>query len=193
MPATRLFVSHSSQDNDWCRPFVAALTSADPSLDVWYDEHGLSGGSAWVQTLQQELQARDVVMLILTPDSLASQWVQEEMQLALATRRTILPVMHKPSNLTGFLLTQMGSSLLCRQRCPCAPCEDALVGCLHDGREPSNRQRPTAARASVRTTPDRLHGAAGADGPAAVGHPGLERRPEPTRRPIGSHEPGALS
>ena len=101
MSATRLFVSHSSQDNDWCRPFVAALTSADPSLDVWYDEHGLSGGSAWVQTLQQELQARDVVVLILTPDSLASQWVQEEMQLALATRRTILPVMHKPSNLTA--------------------------------------------------------------------------------------------
>ena len=86
MAATRLFVSHSSQDNDWCRPFVAALTSADPSLDVWYDEHGLSGGSAWVQTLQQELQARDVVVLVLTPDSLASQWVQQEMQLALATR-----------------------------------------------------------------------------------------------------------
>ncbi|HEY7020162.1 MAG TPA: SUMF1/EgtB/PvdO family nonheme iron enzyme [Ktedonobacterales bacterium] len=106
MAATRLFVSHSSQDNDWCRPFFAALTSADPSLDVWYDEHGLSGGSAWVQTLQQELQARDVVVLVLTPDSLASQWVQEEMQLALATRRTILPVMHKPSNLSGFLLTR---------------------------------------------------------------------------------------
>ena len=46
------------------------------------------------------------VVLVLTPDSLASQWVQEEMQLALATRRTILPVMHKPSNLTGFLLTR---------------------------------------------------------------------------------------
>jgi formylglycine-generating enzyme required for sulfatase activity len=106
MPATRLFVSHSSQDNDWCRPFVAALTSADPSLDVWYDEHGLSGGSAWVQTLQQELQSRDVIVLVLTPDALASQWVQEEMQLALATRRTILPVMHKPSNLSGFLLTR---------------------------------------------------------------------------------------
>jgi formylglycine-generating enzyme required for sulfatase activity len=106
MAATRLFVSHSSQDNDWCRPFVAAMTGADPSLDVWYDEHGLSGGSAWVQTLQQELQSRDVVVLVLTPDSLASQWVQEEMQLALATRRTILPVMHKPSNLSGFLLTR---------------------------------------------------------------------------------------
>ena len=30
MPATRLFVSHSTQDNEWCRPFIATLKSAAP-------------------------------------------------------------------------------------------------------------------------------------------------------------------
>ena len=106
MPATRLFVSHSTQDNEWCRPFIAALKSADPSLDIWYDEYGLSGGTEWVQTLQKELQARDVVVLILSPEALASQWVGEEIQLAIATRKTLLPVMHKPTNISGFLLTR---------------------------------------------------------------------------------------
>ena len=106
MPATRLFVSHSTQDNDWCRPFIATMKSADPSLDIWYDEYGLSGGTEWVQTLQKELQARDVVVLILSPEALASQWVGEEIQLAIATRKTLLPVMHKPTNISGFLLTR---------------------------------------------------------------------------------------
>src|SRR6185312_8594092 len=106
MPATRLFVSHSTQDNDWCRPFIAAMKSADPGLDIWYDEYGLSGGTEWVQTLQKELQARDVVVLILSPEALASQWVGEEIQLAIATRKTLLPVMHKPTNISGFLLTR---------------------------------------------------------------------------------------
>jgi formylglycine-generating enzyme required for sulfatase activity len=106
MPATRLFVSHSTQDNDWCRPFIAAMKNADPSLDIWYDEYGLSGGTEWVQTLQKELQARDVVVLILSPEALASQWVGEEIQLAIATRKSLLPVMHKPTNISGFLLTR---------------------------------------------------------------------------------------
>jgi formylglycine-generating enzyme required for sulfatase activity len=102
--ATRLFVSHSSQDNPWCREVVTALTGA--GLDAWYDERGLSGGANWVNTLQSELQARDVFLLILTPDAWASQWVQEEVQLALATRRAILPVLHQPTNVGGFLLTR---------------------------------------------------------------------------------------
>ncbi len=101
---TRLFVSHSSQDNAWCRELVATLAGA--GLDAWYDERGLSGGANWVNTLQSELQARDVFLLILTPDAWASQWVQEEVQLALATRRTILPVLHLPTNVGGFLLTR---------------------------------------------------------------------------------------
>jgi formylglycine-generating enzyme required for sulfatase activity len=104
MPATRVFVSHSTQDNDWCRPLVTALTNS--GLDVWYDERGLTGGAVWVETLQRELQARDVFVLILSPDAWGSAWVQEEVQLALATRRTILPVLHKSTAVGGFLLTR---------------------------------------------------------------------------------------
>ena len=104
MPSTRIFVSHSTQDNPWCRPFVETLKSN--SYDVWYDEQGLSGGAAWVETLQREVQARDVLVLVLSPESWASQWVQEEVQLAIATRRTILPVIHKATNVEGFLLTR---------------------------------------------------------------------------------------
>jgi formylglycine-generating enzyme required for sulfatase activity len=101
---TSIFVSHSSQDNAWCRPFVAALQAQ--GFDVWYDEQGLTGGSAWVQTLQREAAARDVFVLVVTPESLGSQWCQEEIQLALATRRVILPVLHTPSKVEGFLLTR---------------------------------------------------------------------------------------
>jgi hypothetical protein len=36
MAAPRVFVSHSHNDNEWCRAFVAALQAA--GWDVWYDE-----------------------------------------------------------------------------------------------------------------------------------------------------------
>ncbi len=104
MPVTRLFVSHSTQDNDWCRELVAALKTA--GYDVWYDEQGLTGGAVWIETLQREVQARDVFVIVLTPEAWASPWVQEEVRLALSTQRTILPVMLKPTPVAGFLLTR---------------------------------------------------------------------------------------
>lgn len=104
MPATRLFVSHSTQDNAWCRELVAALKAS--GYDVWYDEQGLTGGAVWIETLQREVQARDVFVIVLTPDSWASPWVQEELRLALSTQRTIVPVMLKPTPVAGFLMTR---------------------------------------------------------------------------------------
>jgi len=64
---TRIFVSHSTQDNEWCRSLVAALKAA--GNDVWYDEQGLTGGTTWVETLQREVQARDVFVVVLTPEA----------------------------------------------------------------------------------------------------------------------------
>ena len=43
--ATRLFLSHSTRDNAWCRVLLAALK--DAGYDVWYDEQGLTGGAEW--------------------------------------------------------------------------------------------------------------------------------------------------
>jgi formylglycine-generating enzyme required for sulfatase activity len=97
------FVSHSHNDNLWCRPFVQALH--DAGLDVWYDEKGLSGGAQWMATIEQELQTRDVFLLVLTPDAWESEWVQRELQLALVTKRIIVPIMLKKTAISGFLLT----------------------------------------------------------------------------------------
>jgi TIR domain-containing protein len=99
MANTRLFVSHSTQDNAWCRELVAALKAA--GYDIWYDEQGLTGGAVWIETLQREVQARDVFVFVLTPDSWASPWCQEELRLALSTQRTILPVMLKQTPVEG--------------------------------------------------------------------------------------------
>lgn len=103
MAAPRVFVSHSHSDNEWCRAFVAALQVAGWS--VWYDERELSAGAEWVKTIQRELQARDVFLLVLTPASWTSEWVQEELNLAFLTHRQVVPVLHQDTpGVGGFLL-----------------------------------------------------------------------------------------
>lgn len=103
MAQTRIFISHSSQDDSWCRPFADALTAV--GYDVWYDQAGLTGGAAWVEAIQREVQARDVFLVVLTPEALDSPWVRDELQLAIATRRRVLPILLRNCQVDGFLLT----------------------------------------------------------------------------------------
>ena len=103
MAQVRIFVSHSSHDNAWSRPFADALKAV--GYDVWYDETGLQGGAAWVASIQHEVETRDVFLLVLTPEAWESKWVQDELQLAIATRRRILPVLLRNTQVSGFLLT----------------------------------------------------------------------------------------
>src|SRR5262249_4330733 len=42
-PQPRVFVSHSHQDNAFCRAFVDDLRAH--GLDIWYDEQGISAGA----------------------------------------------------------------------------------------------------------------------------------------------------
>lgn len=101
MTLTHIFVSHSHADDDWCRCFVDALRAL--GYDVWYDKEGIAGGALWLPTIQRELQSRDVFIVVLSPQAVASEWVDQEVQLAIASRKHIVPVMHRTASIEGFL------------------------------------------------------------------------------------------
>ncbi len=105
MPQPRIFVSHSHYNSEWCLCFVATLQQR--GYDVWYDEKGMSAGAAWVEVLERELVAREIFLIVLTPEAWDAHWVQEELQLALVKRRHIIPVLHQPTpKADGFILSR---------------------------------------------------------------------------------------
>jgi predicted esterase len=71
----RIFVSHSSHDNEPCRALVSALRSA--GADVWYDEHNLGNG-VLRDVIMRELATRPVFVVMLTKAAITSQWVHDE-------------------------------------------------------------------------------------------------------------------
>jgi tetratricopeptide (TPR) repeat protein len=105
----KIFVSHSSTDRAACDAFVGALRGA--GANVWYDEHNLGAGQL-MDEIQRELHARPVVMVLLSPDALASKWVVRECKWAytLADQdpsRIILPVVVRaiePRDLNAAML-----------------------------------------------------------------------------------------
>jgi tetratricopeptide (TPR) repeat protein len=80
----KVFVSHTSQDSAFCRTIVSALRGA--GADVWYDEHNLDSGRLG-PTIERELRARPIFVIILSPAALHSQWVEDEARWAYGLQR----------------------------------------------------------------------------------------------------------
>src|SRR5262245_45892145 len=97
----RIFVSHSKHDTDFGLRLTQDLRSVLGSEDaVWFDvAGGLQGGTAWWRTIVQEITARPVFLIILSPDAMASDWVRDEIDLAWnqknALGKLIMPVLYR--------------------------------------------------------------------------------------------------
>src|SRR3974390_1102785 len=71
-----VFLSHSSKDKPFVRELASSLESGG-EIHVWLDERGIAPGQNIVSRIGEGLAA-DFILLILSPDSVASAWVKEE-------------------------------------------------------------------------------------------------------------------
>lgn len=98
----RVFISHSSVDNEFGKQLHDAL--ARRLLDVWYDKRGgLKPGDEFWPNIVAQLKARPVFLVIVSPDSMRSAWVRDEVAVAFgqknradSTGKLIIPILYRP-------------------------------------------------------------------------------------------------
>lgn len=93
-----VFVSHSSQDNDFTRRLVHDLRAA--GVDVWFDEQGINEGDI-ARRINEAFIGRQWLILVMTTAALRSLWVQAEVNAAL--------VRINQGQMTGFLPVLAGA------------------------------------------------------------------------------------
>ena len=81
---SNLFISHSSRDDDFVRDLRAAL--ADHGLHGWIDSRELRGGDPLWSEIQKAIEDASGYAVVVSPDSLQSNWVGKELIHALAVR-----------------------------------------------------------------------------------------------------------
>src|SRR5688572_12789934 len=81
-----IFISYSHRDTKYAHALAAHLQNK--GFEVWIDER-LDYGSQWPHELQKQLDTCSAFVLIMSPRSYASEWVQSELQRA---RRKLKPV-----------------------------------------------------------------------------------------------------
>lgn len=109
---TSVFLSHNSLD----KPFVRrlAMDLENQGIHCWIDEAEIKVGESLIQKIRAGLDSVDFVAVILSPNSIASAWVQREVDVAMNQEiagRTVkvLPIMYRMCDLPGFLLGKLYS------------------------------------------------------------------------------------
>ena len=103
----RIFVSHSHIDNDFGIKLARNLRHIlNEDNAVWYDiEGGLYGGDSWWDKILEELTLCNVFIVILSPDSMKSNWVRRELNVALNEGKQIIPLLHRECEIRADLKT----------------------------------------------------------------------------------------
>ena len=93
-----VFVSYAHADSDIVYPIIKELSKR--GILMWYDE-GIDVGAEWPQKIADSILNCSKFMLFISPDSIKSHHVRQEINFANSKHRQILPVHIKATQLNA--------------------------------------------------------------------------------------------
>jgi len=91
---TRVFISYSRKDLVFVERLAEDLRAA--GLEVWYDLSGLEGGTRWGREIQNAIRDSQCFIVVLSPNSIESEWVEKEFMYANSQKRKVIPLLYQP-------------------------------------------------------------------------------------------------
>ncbi len=91
----RVFISYSRKNKGFARRLAADLDRL--GADVWIDVDDIPSGANWCNAIHEGLDSCEVMILVLSPDSMASRNVQDEWQYFRDQGRPLIPVLWQPT------------------------------------------------------------------------------------------------
>lgn len=91
--AQTAFFSYSRDDSEFALRLAADLKAA--GANVWLDQLDIEPGQRWAQTVQDALNNCQRLLVILSPSSVSSTNVDDEVAFALEEHKTVIPVFYR--------------------------------------------------------------------------------------------------
>jgi hypothetical protein len=91
------FISYSRTNKDFALELAKELKAA--GFLIWFDQLDIPTGSRWDDEIQKALEQCEIFMVILTPNSIASNNVKDEIGYAIDSNKRILPVLLENANI----------------------------------------------------------------------------------------------
>lgn len=87
----KTFISYTRSDQVFARRLYDDLRSA--GIDVWLDQNDIKPGEPWDESVAAALKESTAFIVILTPESVASRSVLDEISYALSEKKRVVPVL----------------------------------------------------------------------------------------------------
>lgn len=87
------FFSYSREDSDFAKKLAADLKSTGAS--VWMDLFDIEPGTRWDDAVSKALESSPRVLVILSPASVKSENVSDEVDFALSKQKHVIPVLYR--------------------------------------------------------------------------------------------------
>jgi formylglycine-generating enzyme required for sulfatase activity len=98
----RVFISYSRKDLTFVQRLAKDLEAA--GLEVWYDLTGLEVGTRWGSEIQNAIRSSDYFVVILSPNSTESEWVEREFLYAGNHRKKVIPILYQACDMPLWAL-----------------------------------------------------------------------------------------
>ncbi len=85
----RVFLSYSRKNADSVSLLQGQLRHED--ILAWRDATSIPGGTDWFKVLTSALDQLDILVVVVTPDSVKSEWVKKECTTFVAQGKTVIP------------------------------------------------------------------------------------------------------
>jgi len=105
--AVNIFISHAERDRHYATALGQALK--DVGLRVW-EPLDVQPGENWGLKSGAALAASDAVVVLLSPDSVATEWVRREIEFAISSPRfkgRLIPVLLRPTRDVPWILREL--------------------------------------------------------------------------------------
>lgn len=107
MPPTEVFLSHSAHDRNIASQIAEVLRRH--GVPVFYSPHNIIGAQEWHDEIGAALARCDWFLLLLSPESVTSEWVKRELMYALIKKDRykgrIVPVLLRDCDLEALSWT----------------------------------------------------------------------------------------
>jgi hypothetical protein len=95
-----VFISYASEDQRTVQTISSYLQAQ--GWEVWFDQHALQPGEQWGRRIADAIARSSVVLAVVSPSTLRSQWVDAELQLARNNDRPILSLVVERTDLQAI-------------------------------------------------------------------------------------------
>ncbi|MCJ7735118.1 MAG: TIR domain-containing protein [Anaerolineales bacterium] len=99
---SQVFISYSRKDIEFVDRLANDLKAA--GFEVWYDLSGLEAGTQWGSEIQKAIETSQFFLIVLSPNSIKSSWVEREFLHASDQDIKIIPLLYQQCSLPMWSL-----------------------------------------------------------------------------------------